>query len=157
MEYKRRHGKVAGFPGAEPILNEDLLELNVDVLYPSAMAEVITGTNADQISAKIICELATGATTPEADMILDIKGVYMIPDLLANAGGVIASYFEQIQSTNNYYWPCAEVHRLLDAKITKAYDAASELQKSRNIHLRFAALLIAVERVAEAVRLRGWV
>jgi len=157
VEYKRQHGKISGFPGAEPILAEDLLELNVDVLYPAATAEVITGINAEQINAKIVCELAPGATTPEADTILDLKGVYMIPDLLANAGGVIASYLEQVQSTNNFYWPCDEVHRLLDAKITKAYSEASELQKSRNIHLRFAALLIAVARVAEAARLRGWV
>ena len=157
VEYKRQHGKISGFPGAEPMLAEDLLELNVDVLYPAATAEVITGINAEQINAKIVCELAPGATTPEADTILDLKGVYMIPDLLANAGGVIASYLEQVQSTNNYYWPCDEVHRLLDAKITKAYSEASELQKSRNIHLRFAALLIAVARVAEAARLRGWV
>ena len=157
VEYKRQHGKISGFPGAEAMLAEDLLELNVDVLYPAATAEVITGINAEQINAKIVCELAPGATTPEADTILDLKGVYMIPDLLANAGGVIASYLEQVQSTNNYYWPCDEVHRLLDAKITKAYSEASELQKSRNIHLRFAALLIAVARVAEAARLRGWV
>ena len=157
VDYKCKHGSIAGFPGAAPILSEDLLELNVDVLYPAAMAEVITGTNADQVNAKIVCELATGATTPEADMILDIKGVYMIPDLLANAGGVIASYFEQVQSADNYYWPCNEVHRLLDAKITKAYAEVVDLQKSRNIHLRFAALLLAVARVAEAVQLRGWV
>ncbi len=157
VDYKRRHGKILGFPGAEPILGADLLELNVDVLYPAAAAEVITGNNADQINAKVVCELAPGATTPEANTILDLKGVYMIPDLLANAGGVIASYFEQVQSTNNYYWPRDEVHRLLDAKITAAYGAAAELQKSRNIRLRFAALLIAVTRVAEAARLRGWV
>lgn len=156
VEYKRRHGKVAGFPGTEPIFSEDVLELNVDVLYPAAKAEVITGINAEQINARIVCELATGAITPEADMILDIKDVYMIPDILANAGGVTASYFEQVQSTNNYYWTCDEVHNLLDARITKAYGKAAELKKSRNIHLRFAALLIAVERVVEAVRLRGW-
>jgi len=157
MDYKRRHGKVTGFPGAAPISTEDLLELKVDILYPAALEGVITSINADQINARIICELATGATTPEADTILHVKGRYMIPDFLASAGGILVNYFEQVQNNSNYYWTRDEVNRRLDAQISAAWQEVSALQRSRNVSLRFAALLVAVARVAEAVRLRGWV
>ncbi len=157
VDYKRRHGKVTGFPGATPISPEDLLELNVDVLYPAALEGVITSINADQINARIICELATGATTPEADTVLHVKGIYMIPDFLASAGGIMVNYFEQVQGISNYYWTRDEVNRRLDAKISTALQDVHALQQSRNISMRFAALLLAVSRVAEAVRLRGWV
>ncbi|MCX6997090.1 MAG: Glu/Leu/Phe/Val dehydrogenase [Kiritimatiellaeota bacterium] len=157
VDYKRRHGKVAGFPGATPIGNEDLLELNVDILYPAALEGVITSINAEQIRARIICELATGATTPEADTILSVRGVHVIPDFLASAGGSIVSYFEQAQGRGNYYWSRDEVNRRLDAKVSAAWQEVRGVVQSRNVPLRFAALLVAVARVAEAVRLRGWV
>ena len=156
VEYKRRYGKVAGFPGATPISSEDLLELNVDILYPAALEGVITSINAEQINARIICELATGATTPEADTILNVKGVYVIPDFLASAGGITVNYFEQVQGISNFYWSREEVGQRLDAKISTALQEVNNLQKSRNVPLRFATLLVAVARVAEAVHLRGW-
>jgi glutamate dehydrogenase (NAD(P)+) len=157
VDYKRRHGKVAGFPGSSPISNEDLLELNVDILYPAALEGVITSINAEQINARIICELATGTTTPEADTILNVKGVYVIPDFLANAGGSIVNYFEQVQGTINYYWLRDDVNQRLDNRISAAWQEVRGVAQSRNVPLRFAALLLAISRVAEAVRLRGWV
>ncbi len=157
VDYKRRHGKVSGFPGASPISNEDLLELNVDILYPAALEGVITSINAEQINARIICELATGTTTPEADTILNVKGVYVIPDFLASAGGSIVSYFEQVQGHINYYWLRDDVNQRLDARISAALQEVRGVAQSRNVPLRFAALLLAISRVAEAVRLRGWV
>ena len=157
VTYKRKTGQVAGFPGVEPIGAEDLLELKVEVLYPVALEGVITGNNADQINAKIICELADGAITPEAETILHVKGVHVIPDFLANAGGVTASYFEQVHGGDDHGCTRAEMHRLLDAKMTRAYQDVYEMHKNRNVPMRLAAGLLAVSRVAEAVRLRGWV
>ncbi|MCX7008851.1 MAG: Glu/Leu/Phe/Val dehydrogenase [Kiritimatiellaeota bacterium] len=157
VDYKRRYGKITGFPGATPISTEDLLELNVDILYPAALEGVITSINADQINARIICELATGATTPEADTILHVKGLYIIPDFLASAGGIMVNYFEQVQGNSNYYWTRDEVNQRLDARISAALQEVRGVAQSRNVPLRFAALLVAISRVAEAVRLRGWV
>ena len=157
VDYKIKTGKVTGFPGTQPISNEDLLELEVDVLYPAALENVITENNADKIEAKICCELSNGPTTPEADKILHVKGVHVIPDFLANAGGVTVSYFEQVQGTCNYYWSLAEVQSLLDRKMTEAYQAVFRMHKDKKVHMRLAAYLVAVSRVAEAVKLRGWV
>lgn len=156
VEHKLKTGRVAGFPNAEPIVNDQLLELDVDVLYPSALENVITAHNAGRIRAKIICELANGPTTPEADEILYDKGVHVIPDFLANAGGVTVSYFEQVQGHYNYYWPLEEIHRQLDARMTQSYNTVYETHQKRKVHMRLAAYLVAVSRVAEAVRLRGW-
>lgn len=157
VDYKLKTGKVAGFPGATAMTNEELLELDVDVLYPSALENVITKANAGRVKAKISCELANGPTTPEADRILFENGVHVIPDFLANAGGVTVSYFEQVQGTYNYYWSLEEVHRLLDRKMSDAYQNVYKMHKDRNVHMRLAAYLVAVQRVAEAVKLRGWV
>jgi glutamate dehydrogenase (NAD(P)+) len=157
VDYKLKTGKVAGFPGATPLTNEELLELEVDVLYPSALENVITKANAGRVKAKISCELANGPTTPEADRILFENGVHVIPDFLANAGGVTVSYFEQVQGTYNYYWSLEEVHRLLDRKMSDAYQNVYKMHKDRSVHMRLAAYLVAVQRVAEAVKLRGWV
>ena len=114
VEHKLRTGSLQGFPGAEPISNEELLELEVTVLFPAALENVITVDNADKIRCKISCELANGPTTPEADEILHQKGIFVLPDFLANAGGVTVSYFEQVQNTYNFYWPLEEVHQRLD-------------------------------------------
>lgn len=157
VDFKLKTGKVAGFPGTTPITNEELLELAVDVLYPSALENVITEANAARVKAKISCELANGPTTPAADRILAEKGVHVIPDFLANAGGVTVSYFEQVQGTYNYYWSLEEVQRLLDQKMTDAYQTVFKMHKDRNVHMRLAAYLVSVQRVAEAVKLRGWV
>ena len=157
VQHKQKTGKVSGFPGTRPIANEDLLELDVDVLYPAALENVITQTNAEQIRARIICELADGAVTPEADLILHIKGVHVIPDFLANAGGVTVNYLEQAQDTYHYGWSPEEIHDQLDARVTKAYHEVLQMQKSKNVPVRFAAYLVAVNRVAVAVKMQGWI
>lgn len=157
VKHKLETGKVADFPGSKPITNEELLELDVDILYPAALENVITKDNAANIKCKISCELANGPTTPEADVILHEKGIHVIPDFLANAGGVTVSYFEQVQGMYNYYWPLEDVHKQLDAKMTKAYHDVYKMHSDKKVHMRLAAYLVSVVRVAEAVKLRGWV
>lgn len=157
VDFKRRRGSISGLSGAKEISAEELLALEVDVLYPAAMESVITGANAADVRAGMICELANGPTTPEADEILAEKGVHVIPDFLANAGGVTVSYFEQVQGTYNYYWPLEKVHRELEAHMVNAYGAVYRMHEEQKTHMRLAAYLVAVSRVAEAVRIRGWV
>src|SRR5574341_1624575 len=157
MAHKEKTGSVVGFPGTKDISNEDLLELEVTVLFPSALENVITGVNAGRIKAKISAELANGPTTPEADVILYDNNVYVIPDFLCNAGGVTVSYFEMVQNAYDYYWDLPMVHERLDKKMTAAFHAVHECATRNHIDNRMAAYVVAVERVAEAVRLRGWV
>jgi glutamate dehydrogenase (NAD(P)+) len=155
--WKQETGSVINFPGSTPISNEDLLELDVTVLMPSALENVITAANAERIKARIVTELANGPTTPDADHILYEKGVYVIPDFLCNAGGVTVSYFEQVQNAYNYYWTEEEVHQRLDTKMTRAFHAVHQMAQRQQVHNRLAAYLVAVERVAKAMKLRGWV
>ena len=155
--HKAETGSVVGFPGAQAISNEQLLTLPVDVLVPAALENVITLRNAEQIQARIVAELANGPTVPEADDILHRKSIYVIPDFLCNSGGVIVSYYEQVQNANNYFWPREDVNWQLDGKITAAFHAVHETAQRHQVNNRVAAYLVAVERVAEAVRLRGWV
>ena len=157
VEHKQSHGKVSDFPNTEPISNEDLLELDVDILYPAALENVITSENAPRIKAKIICELANGPTTPEADHILSDRDIFRLPDFLANAGGVTVSYFEQVQNSYNFYWQLDEVHKMLDTKMTKAFHSVFEMHEKYKVSMQVAAYMVAVSRVAEACRLRGWV
>lgn len=157
VKYKLETGKVEGFPGTTPISNSDLLELPMDILYPAALEGVITGANAGNIKAKVICELANGPTTPEADAILHKNGVLVLPDFMANAGGVTVSYFEQVQNTYNYYWSLDDVHRQLDRRMTDAFEAVYSTRERAKVHMRLAAYMVAVTRVAEACKLRGWV
>ena len=157
VRHKLETGAVLNFPGSQPISNEDLLEMECDVLYPSALEGVITAKNANNIKAKISCELANGPTTPEADKILFEKGVYVIPDFLANAGGVTVSYFEQVQNTYNYYWSLEDVYQQLDRKMTDAFASVHEMSKKAKAHNRLVAYMVAVKRVADAVKIRGWV
>ena len=157
VQHKLKTGTVLNFPGAAQIAHEDLLELNVEVLYPAALENAIHSKNADKIKAKIICELANGPTTPEADLILHKKGVHVIPDILASAGGVVVSYFEMVQDKSIYFWDEEEVHQRLDKKMTLAYARVKEAIKEKKIHPRLAAMLVGVARVAEACKLRGWV
>jgi glutamate dehydrogenase (NAD(P)+) len=131
--------------------------LEVTVLFPAALESVITPANASRIKCQISCELANGPTTPEADDILFDKGVFVLPDFLANAGGVTVSYFEQVQNTYNFYWPLAEVHQRLDEKMTQAFHAVHQMYGREKTNMRQAAYLVAVARVAEACKLRGWV
>jgi glutamate dehydrogenase (NAD(P)+) len=157
MAFKQETGKVGGYPGTETISNEELLELDVDVLFPSALEGVITEENAGRIKAQFIAELANGPTTPEADHILHEKGAYMIPDFLCNAGGVTVSYFEMVQNAYDYYWDEAMVHKRLDKKMTSAFHAVHRTAKEYQVHKRLAAYMVSVARVAEAMHLRGWV
>jgi len=155
--HKQKTGSVVNFPGSKPISNKEILELDVTVLFPSALENVITEENAENVKAKIIAELANGPTTPEADAILFKNGRYVIPDFLCNAGGVTVSYFEQVQNAYNYYWELEEVHQKLDKKMTLAFHAVHDMHKKYKVHPRLAAYLVAVQRVAEAMKLRGWV
>jgi glutamate dehydrogenase (NAD(P)+) len=157
VAHKEATGSVVGFPGAKTISNEELLELPVVVLFPAAMENAITAENAPCIQARIVAELANGPTTPEADRILYQNGVYVIPDFLCNAGGVTVSYFEQVQNAYDYYWTEEEVHAKLDAKMTAAFHAVHETAQQYKVHNRLAAYMVAIRRVAEACKLRGWV
>ncbi len=158
VDYKLNEGTLAGFPGAESITNAELLELPVTVLFPAALENQITEENADRIKATMTCELANGPTTPEADDILHQNGVFVLPDFLANAGGVTVSYFEQVQNTYNFYWSLEEIHRRLDDKMTAAFNEVYEMYNQQgDINMRQAAYLVSVARVAEACKLRGWV
>jgi glutamate dehydrogenase (NAD(P)+) len=157
VEHKLRTGSLQGFPGSEPISNKDILELEVEVLFPAALENVITVENADKIRCKISCELANGPTTPGADEILHEKGIFVLPDFLANAGGVTVSYFEQVQNSYNFYWPLEEVHQRLDQKMTRAFGGVYQMYQREKVNMRQAAYLVSVARVAEACKLRGWV
>ena len=157
VDHKIKTGGVQGFPEAEDISNEDLLGLPVTVLFPSALENVIRADNAEHLKCRICCELANGPTTPEADLILLDKGIVMLPDFLANAGGVTVSYFEQVQNAYNLYWELKEVHWRLDKRMTQAFRDVYEMSQRSRVHLREAAYLVAIARVAEACKLRGWV
>jgi glutamate dehydrogenase (NAD(P)+) len=154
-EYKEKTGSVVGFPGADPISNEELLQLGVDILIPAALENQITANNAPKIGAKIISEAANGPTTPEADRILDRNGVLLIPDILANSGGVIVSYFEWVQNLNRVHWTEAQVNEELEQKMTTAFKTTYEKSQVLNVSMRDSALAVAVERVAKAIQTLG--
>ncbi len=156
ITHKRATGTVLGFPGAETISNEDLLQMEVDILIPAALENQINAHNASHVQARIIAELANGPTTPEADEILYKKGIYVIPDFLCNAGGVTVSYFEMVQNAYGYYWNAETVKERLDEKMTEAFHAVHEAAQKLDVNNRQAAYCVAVQRVADAVRLRGW-
>ncbi|MDH3253255.1 MAG: Glu/Leu/Phe/Val dehydrogenase [Ignavibacteria bacterium] len=157
VTHKLKTGSVVGFPDAEEITRDSVLELEVEVLYPSALENAINERNAARIKARIICELANGPTTPEADLILHGNGVHVIPDILASAGGVTVSYFEMVQDSYSYFWEESLVHEGLDKKLTKAYHAVLGAVKDKKVHPRLGAMVVGVARVAEACKLRGWV
>ena len=154
LKYKKKTGSVVGFPETRNITNEQLLGLDVDVLVPAAMENAITEKNAEQIKAKLIIELANGPVTPEADVKLEKKGVVVVPDILANAGGVIVSYFEWVQNLQNYYWTEKENISKLKNIIKRSFDEVWAKKEHLNISMRLAAYAVAVERVAEAEKMR---
>ena len=157
VEHKQKSGAVGGFPDTDKITNEELLELKTTVLIPAALENVITAQNAGNINCRFCCELANGPTTPEADVILFEKGVFVLPDFLANAGGVTVSYFEAVQNTYNYFWPLNEIHEKLDAVMSRAFHTVFERSNKEKVHMRDAAYMVAVAEVAEACTARGWV
>ncbi len=154
---KTSSSTVCGLPDAERITGDELLEMDVDILIPAAIEGVITAKNAGKVKAKIVAELANGPTTPEADDILHANGVHVIPDFLCNAGGVTVSYFEMVQNFYLYPWTEAEVHERLDKKMTAAYHSVLNTSREYKVNMRQAAYVRAVERVVDAMKLRGWV
>jgi glutamate dehydrogenase (NAD(P)+) len=156
-DHKSETGTVVGTEGTENISNEDLLELDCDVLIPAALENVITKNNVDDVNCKILCELANGPTTPHADTVLHEKGTLVIPDFLANAGGVTVSYFEMVQGNYLYYWSEEEVFNALDRIMTKAYRSTVETASRYETHNRMGAYIVSLERVIKAMKLRGWI
>jgi len=157
FQHKRSTGSVAGLAGGREITNEEILALDVDVLIPAAIENVITEANAANVKARIIAEAANGPTTPEADAILYANGKYVIPDFLCNAGGVTVSYFEWVQNVAGFYWTIEEVHDRLKAKMVEAFHAVHDMAKENAVDNRIGAYMVSVQRVAEAMQLRGWV
>ncbi len=157
VTHKLKTGSVLNFPGSKKIPHEDLLEFEVEILYPAALENSITKNNADKVKAKIICELSNGPTTPEADLILNKKGIYVIPDILASAGGVTVSYLEMVQDKYSYFWTEDVVHKQVDERLTKAFHTVRDAMTEKKVHPRLGAMVVGVARVAEACKLRGWV
>lgn len=155
INYARDRGTIIGFPNTQKIDNDALLTLDVDILVPAATANVITLKNADQVKCKILAEGANGPVTAEADDILNKKGVFVIPGILANAGGVVVSYFEWVQDIQHLFWEESQVYNNLDYLMGKAFEEVYEEHVTRGVDPRTASMIIAVNRVAEAKRLRG--
>jgi glutamate dehydrogenase (NAD(P)+) len=155
LDYKARTGSVVDFPGSEPVTNQDLLELPCDILIPAALENQITARNADKIKARVIGEAANGPTTPDADDILYERGVFVIPDILANAGGVTVSYFEWVQGLQEFFWSEREVNAQLERIVISAFQNVLRAAQERKVHMRTAAYLLAVDRVARSTTTRG--
>jgi glutamate dehydrogenase/leucine dehydrogenase len=155
LEHKMKTGSVANFPGSKNISNKEILELKCDILVPAALENQITADNADNIKAKIVAEAANGPTTPDADNILYKKGVFLIPDILCNAGGVTVSYFEWVQGLQSYFWSEKEVNDRLEKIMVDAFHHVHEISKDKNVDMRQAAYILALKRVADAIRIRG--
>ncbi len=156
IAHKRSTKSVVGFPGTKPVTNEEILELEVDVLLPCALESVITKDNAGRVKAKMSGEGANGPNTLEADEIMHKNGVLILPDILANAGGVTVSYFEWVQNLYNYAWTEEEVNERLDQKITKAFHEVWDMAEKEKVNMREAAYLVAVDKVARATQIRGF-
>ena len=155
-EHKKKTGSVVGFPGAKSISNDELLELKVDVLVPAALENQITPKNADNIQAKIVGEAANGPTVPAADTVMFEKKITVLPDILANAGGVTVSYFEWAQDIQGYYWALNEVNQRLEQVMVRSYNDVHKVATERKVHHRTAAYVLAIQRVVDAMRIRGF-
>ncbi|MBI4219486.1 MAG: glutamate dehydrogenase, partial [Chloroflexi bacterium] len=155
-EFYRAHGTVAGFPGTEPITNDDLLTIKCDILIPAAIESVIRSGNARKVKAKIVVEGANAPVTYEADQILNDRGIVVVPDILANAGGVIVSYFEWAQNIQEFRWNETRVNEELRGFMTRSYRAVTETMQGKKLTQRAAAYMIAVSRVEQATQLRGF-
>lgn len=156
LQHKVETGSVINFPQAENISNAELLEMDVDILCPSALENVITKENASRIKARLVGALANGPITAEADNVLTSNGIMVIPDFLCNAGGVTVSYFEWVQSLDKYYWGEEQVHQRLNQHMSRAFQSVLAESLKQKVSLRLAAYCVAVNRVAEAMKLRGW-
>jgi glutamate dehydrogenase (NAD(P)+) len=155
LAWKSEHGTVVGFPGAEKISNAQLLEVDCDILVPAALENQITRHNAPRIKAKIVAEAANGPTTPEADEILYQRGIFLIPDILCNAGGVTVSYFEWVQDMQSFFWTEDRINESLKQIMDQAFTSVHQMSAHAEVHMRTAAYMVAVNRVAEATTLRG--
>jgi glutamate dehydrogenase/leucine dehydrogenase len=154
-EHKQKTGSVVNFKGSEKMTNEEVLETKCDILIPAALENAITGTNADNVKAKIVAEGANGPTTPEADKILHEKRIFLIPDILANAGGVTVSYYEWVQNLEREHWPLNEVNEKLETKMVKAFNDVYNVSRKEKSDMRLAALMLGVGRVADAIKTLG--
>ncbi len=155
IEWTREHKTVDGFSGGEPLSNEELFRLEVDFLIPAALENQLTIENAGDVRAKAVIEGANGPTTPEAHQILHEKGIFVVPDILANSGGVTGSYFEWVQNRHGYYWTEEEVNRQLEDKMVQAFNAVLRTALKYKVDMRTAAYIVAIDRVATVTRLRG--
>jgi glutamate dehydrogenase (NAD(P)+) len=155
LDFSKQHKTIDGFPGGEPLDNEQLFGLDVDVLVPAALENQITLDNAPTIRAKVVAEGANGPTTPDAHKHLHERGIFVIPDILANAGGVTTSYFEWVQDRHGYFWEEDEVNRRLEAKMVEAFDDVLKTSMKYKTDLRTAAYIVAISRVATVTKMRG--
>jgi glutamate dehydrogenase (NAD(P)+) len=155
IAYNQEHRSIEGFPDAEAITNDELFKLEVDVLIPAALEEQITVANVRDIKAKLIVEGANGPTTPEAHKYLHEKGTFVVPDILANAGGVTVSYFEWVQDRHGYFWPEREVNEKLEVKMCEAFNVVLQTAQKYNVDMRVAAYIVAINRVATVTKMRG--
>ena len=155
IEYSKQHKTIDGFPGGDPIENDQLFSLDVDVLVPAALENQITEENASTIKAKIVAEGANGPTTPDAHRMLHERGIFVIPDILANAGGVTTSYFEWVQDRHGYFWEEQEVNKRLEAKMMEAFHDVLQTSIKYKTDMRTAAYIVAINRVATVTKMRG--
>ncbi len=153
--WKAEHGTVVGYPGADEVTTEELLTLDCDILIPAALENQINGRIAEKIQAKVVAEAANGPTTPDADDILYDRGIFLIPDILCNAGGVTVSYFEWVQDMQSFFWTESRINESLKEIMDRAFDAVYQMSDVNEVNMRTAAYMVAVSRVAEATTLRG--
>ena len=155
-EHKQKTGSVVGFPGSKPISNAEILETKCDILIPAALENQLTKKNAAKVEAKVVAEAANGPTLPEADVVFFEKNVTVLPDILANAGGVTVSYFEWAQDIQGFFWPLDEVNRRLEQVMVRSYQDVHKVATERKIHNRSAAYVLAIQRVVDAMKIRGF-
>jgi glutamate dehydrogenase/leucine dehydrogenase len=148
-------GSVVGAPGTDPISGAELLTLKCDVLVPAAMEKQLTGQNADQVRAKMIVEAANGPTTPEADRVFRDRGIFVVPDILANAGGVTVSYFEWVQDLMAFFWSEEEINSRLEQVMVRSFRGVKKMSEDYQVDMRTAANMVAIKKVADATRIRG--
>jgi glutamate dehydrogenase (NAD(P)+) len=155
MQHVKEHGFLEGLPGTEAVSNTELLELPCDVLIPAALENQLTGRNAANIKASLIVEAANGPTTPEAERIFNQRGIVVVPDVLANAGGVTVSYFEWVQDLQHFFWTVQEINNRLEAIMVRSFQAVVQEAERQQTSLRMGAYLLALIRAAEAIETRG--